>query len=38
MDNFEVFLNEQLKDADFKRELEASQQEFDITELLISAR
>lgn len=38
MDDFEAFLNDQLQDPEFKREWDASQLEFDITELLISAR
>lgn len=38
MDDFELFLQEQLQDPDFKKEWEASQLEFDITELLIAAR
>lgn len=38
MDDFELFLNEQLQDPEFKCEWEASQLKFDITELLISAR
>ena len=38
MDDFEAFLNDQLQDSEFKCEWDASQLEFDITELLISAR
>ena len=38
MDDFEAFLNDQLQNPEFKREWDASQLEFDITELLISAR
>jgi ribosome-binding protein aMBF1 (putative translation factor) len=38
MDDFELFLQEQMKNPEFKHEWEASQLEFEITELLISAR
>lgn len=38
MDDFEKFLHEQMKDPDFRQEWENSQLEFDITELLITAR
>ena len=38
MDDFDRFLQEQRQDPEFKKEWEASQLEFDITELLISAR
>jgi len=38
MDDFELFLQEQMQDPEFKQEWESSQLEFEITELLISAR
>lgn len=38
MDDFENFLLEEMKDLNFRQEWENSQLEFDITELLISAR
>ena len=38
MDDFDRLLEEQLKDPEFRKEWEATQLEFDITELLIQAR
>ncbi len=38
MDDFDSFLNEQLQDPEFKKEWDASQLEFDITEMIIAAR
>ncbi|WP_027405839.1 helix-turn-helix domain-containing protein [Anaerovibrio sp. RM50] len=38
MDDYERFLNEQLKDPEFKKEWDASQLEFEITEMIIAAR
>lgn len=38
MDDFERFLNEQLDEPEFKKEWDASQLEFDITEMIIAAR
>lgn len=38
MDDFDRFLQEQMQDPEFRQEWEASQLEFEITELLISAR
>lgn len=38
MDDFELFLQEQMQAPEFKQEWESSQLEFEITELLISAR
>ncbi len=38
MDDFDRFLQDQMQDPEFRQEWEASQLEFEITELLISAR
>lgn len=38
MDDLDRYLEEQLKDPEFRKEWEATQLEFDITELLIQAR
>ncbi len=38
MDDLDRFLEEQLKDPAFRKEWEASQLEYDVTEMLIKAR